>query len=73
MTAFGAAFDNIRLIRKKIQIEQATLLQSSSRVERDAALARIADLSDNLIRAVSDFADLGYEARVAAMIAQSDD
>lgn len=73
MTAFGAAFDNIRLIRKNIPIEQATLLQSSSLVERDAALARIAVLSDNLIRAVSDFADLGYEVRVAAMIAQSDD
>lgn len=73
MTAFGAAFDNIRLIRKKITIEQETLGQCGSGAERDAALARLAGLSEDLIRAVIDFADLGFEARVAAMIAQSHD
>lgn len=73
MTAFGAAFDNIRLIRRKIQIEQATIARAEFGAERDQALARVAALSDDLIRAVNDFAELGYEARVAALIAQSHD
>jgi len=73
MTGFCAAFDNIRLIRKKIQIENVTLRQGSFGAERDMALARVVGLSEDLIRALNDFADLGFEARVAAMIAQSHD
>lgn len=73
MTAFGAAFDNIRLIRKKIQIEQATVSRAECGPEWDAALARLSFLSDDLVQAVVDFADLGFEARIAAMIAQSGD
>ena len=73
MIAFGAAFDNIRLIRKKIQIEQSTLARAPHGAERDIALARLARLSDDLIRAVNDFAELGFEARVAELIAQSHD
>lgn len=68
MTPFATAYDNIRLIRRKIQIAEADMTTSLSRVERDRAIVAHQDLVLQLAQMVQGFAEAGYEERVARLI-----
>lgn len=68
IAAVSAAYDNIRLIRRKIQIEQQLVEDNECGARRDEAMMRGAHLSEDLIRALNDFAALGYEDRIVQMI-----
>lgn len=72
MTPLAAAYDNIRLMRRKIRIVQDELSAASTRPARDAALVQLSDLTDDLVRAVQDFADAGFEEELAALIENRD-
>ncbi|MCF2872101.1 hypothetical protein L0664_13580 [Octadecabacter sp. G9-8] len=65
MTTICAAFDNIRLIRRKIRIAEEELDAIPQGTQRDASLIRLSNLTQDLVRALHDFAELGYEEVVA--------
>lgn len=65
MTTIDTAFDNIRLIRRKIRIAETELAEIPLGSQRDASLIRLSNLTQDLVRALHDFADLGYEEEVA--------
>ena len=69
MDAFSAAYDNIRLMRRKIRIAQEAADSEIPGIARDEAVIRVAALSEELIRLLHDFADMGFEECVAEMIA----
>lgn len=68
MTPISAAFDNVRLIRRKLRIEHETIAREPIGPNRDAAVMRAKDLTDDLIRALQDFADMGYEEEVSLVL-----
>ncbi len=69
MTSICTAYDNIRLIRRKISIENDEILGSEFGAMRDASIARLSDLKNDLVRAVQEFAELGHEQKVSDLIA----
>jgi len=73
MSPFAAAFDNLRLVRRKIRIEQEAAAREPVGPLRDAAIMRAQDLTEDLIRCLQDFADMGYEERIASIIAAMDE
>lgn len=73
MTPLAAAYDNIRLIRRKIRIAQEEIGGQASRSERDAAIMQLSSLTDDLVTAVQDFADAGFEEQVAGMLSDHAD
>ena len=68
MTTIETAYDNIRLIRRKINIAQEDVKRQTPGPRRDAAVMRVASLTSDLLRAVQDFADLGFEEEVACIL-----
>ena len=68
MTPLANAFDNIRLTRLKVHIAQEEVTRYASGPRRDEAVVRVALLTEDLLRAVQDFADLGYEEVVANIL-----
>ena len=70
MAARRMAYDNIRLLRRKIGIAQDEVARLNSGAQRDAAVMRLAALTDELVRALQDFADLGYEEEVAEILSR---
>lgn len=70
MTPLATAYDNIRLMRRKVNIAQEDVARHPVGPGRDAAVMRVADLTGDLIRAIQDFADMGYEAEVADILAR---
>lgn len=73
MSPFAAAYDNIRLVRRKIRIEQEAAAREPVGARRDAAIMRSKDLMEDLIRCMQDFADMGYEEKISEMIAALDE
>ncbi len=71
MTPLATAYDNIRLIRRKVNIAQEEVARQAPGPRRDAAVMRVAALTEDLVRAVQDFADLGYEEQIASFLAKS--
>lgn len=71
MTAICAAFDNIRLIRRKVRIAEIEIKDLNPGPKRDMAMLRLSRLTTDLLRALNDFAELGYEEEVAKMLEQS--
>ena len=71
MKPLATAYDNIRLTRRKVNIAQEEIARHRSGPRRDEALMRAASLTEELVRAVQDFADLGYEKEVAAILGHS--
>lgn len=69
MTPLSTAYDNIRLIRRKVDIAQQELENLPSGPQRDQGVMRLAKLTDDLVRAVRDFAELGYEEQVFQLLA----
>ncbi len=69
MGARMKAYDNIRLLRRKVNIAQDEVARLTVGPQRDAAVVRVAALTDDLVRALQDFADMGYEEDVARLIA----
>lgn len=72
MTPIEAAYDNIRLLRRKVRIAQEAAAHETSQIARDEAVMRLADVTDDLLRALQDFADLGFEEHVAKMVSAAD-
>lgn len=68
MTALSAAYDNIRLLRRKIAIAEEELDALSAGNKRDASMIYMSNLTKDLVRALHDFADMGYEEDVARSI-----
>ena len=73
MTPLATTYDNIRLIRRKVNIAQQEVACFEPGPRRDEALKRVVSLTQDLVRAVQDFADLGYEEEIADMLASSAD
>ena len=73
MTPVATTYDNIRLIRRKVGIAQQEVASIDPGSRRDQAVVRLVSLTQELVRAVQDFADLGYEEEVAKMLAQIPD
>lgn len=73
MTPLANTYDNIRLIRRKVNIAQQEVACFGPGPRRDEALMRVVSLTQDLVRAVQDFADLGYEEEVADMLTRSAD
>ena len=71
MTSLTNAFDNIRLTRRKVSIAQDEIARYGPGPRRDEAVVRAATLTADLVRAVQDFAELGYEKEVAALLGHS--
>ena len=69
LTTISAAYDNIRLIRRKIRIAQDQMTPLPQGAQRDAAIKQLSDLTRDLIHAMQDFADAGFEDDVAQMLA----
>lgn len=69
MTSLAAAYDNIRLIRRKIAIARRAATLGGPNADRDAAIVRAASLADDLVDAVQDFADAGFEQQVVDLVA----
>lgn len=69
MTPLATAYDNIRLIRRKVRIAQDEVARLSQGAHRDEAVVRVSKLSEDLVRAVQDFAELGYEEELAELLA----
>jgi len=65
MSTITAAYDNIRLLRRKIDIAEGQLSEMSPGAERDASVIRLANLTQDLVRALHDFAAMGYEEEIA--------
>ncbi len=72
MTPLSAAFDNIRLLRRKIRIEKEIVARSAGS-ERDEALVRSQDLINDLLRALDDFAEMGFEKQVSELLTERPD
>lgn len=68
MTALAKAYDNIRLLRRKVEIAQAEDRSLLTPSERDKAMVHLNHLKDDLVRALNDFADLGFEEEIAEII-----
>ena len=73
MTPLATTYDNIRLIRRKVGIAQQEVASIEPGPRRDQAVVRVVSLTQELVRAVQDFADLGYEEKVAEMLTQIPD
>lgn len=69
MTSLAAAYDNIRLIRRKIAIARQAVALEGPNAARDAAIIQVASLADDLVDAVQDFADAGFEQQMADLVA----
>lgn len=72
MATIDRAFDNIRLIRRQIRIAQLEAKELAVGAQRASALLRLSNLTDDLIRALNDFSDLGYEQQVADILCAKD-
>ncbi|WP_375280513.1 hypothetical protein [Pseudooctadecabacter sp.] len=70
MTPLSTAYDNIRLIRRKVDIAQRELESLPAGHRRDQGVMRLASLTDDLVRAVQDFAEMGYEEQVFQMLSE---
>lgn len=71
MKPLANAFDNIRLTRRKVNIAQQEIERQDPGPRRDEAVMRAVSLTEDLVRAVQDFADLGYEQELASMLAKT--
>ena len=69
MTTISAAFDNIRLLRRKIRISEVELEDIPVGSQRDASLIRLTNLTRDLVCALHEFAELGHEEEVARHLA----
>lgn len=68
MTALASAYDNIRLTRRKVNIAQEEIARHAPGPRRDQAVMRVVSLTEDLVRAVQDFADLGFEEEIASIL-----
>jgi hypothetical protein len=68
MTTIATAYDSIRLIRRKICIAEAELSNMPLGPQRDATVMQLTNLTRDLVRALHDFAAMGYEEDVADML-----
>lgn len=68
MTSLGAAYDNIRLLRRKIAIAEEQLVDLPHGSHRDEVVMQVSNLTHDLVRALHDFADMGYEEDVARAV-----
>lgn len=73
MTALATAYDNIRLTRRKVSIAQEEIGRQEPGPRRDEAVMLAVTLTEDLVRAVQDFADLGYEEELATILAKKHD
>ncbi|SLN58190.1 hypothetical protein [Pseudooctadecabacter jejudonensis] len=73
MSPLAAAYDNIRLIRRKVDIAQGELEGLPIGSRRDDGIVRVAKLAEELVRAVQDFADMGYEEEVLRLLEDHSD
>ena len=71
MTAIGTAYDNIRLIRRKIDLAEREVAELPHGPQRDATVIRMTNMTQDLVRALHDFAELGYEEQIAQQISLS--
>ena len=72
MTPIAAGFDRIRLLRRKIAIVRQQIADPAPRPVRDAALVELASLTDELLDALQNFADAGYEQRIVEILNNPD-
>ncbi len=68
MAPLANAYDNIRLARRKVTIAQQEIARHAPGPRRDLAVLQAASLTEDLVRAVQDFAELGFEHEVATML-----
>lgn len=71
MTPLSTAYDNIRLIRRKVDIAHQELASLPAGHRRDQGIMRLAALTEDLVRAVRDFAEMGFEEQVFQMLSEN--
>jgi hypothetical protein len=71
MTTISAASDNIRLIRRKIVIAEREVEDVPQGSQRDASVIWLVHLTRELVRALHDFEEMGFEDIVAEQLSAS--